>query len=331
MARFTRSLLKCLFCIMLAGFVPQAVAAPLTLKFSHPQPETHVYHAAAMLIGKELAALSKGSMKLEVYPNSLMGGERTVVDLLQAGSIDMMSTSTPVLGNFDKMFQMFSLPFLFKDEQHLYKSFDDPAVTEPLAVSLVKRKGARPLAYWLTGPRNFVSTKPVNSLADFKGVKVRCMEDPYILATYQALGASPVAMPFPDVYTGLQTGTVSAAEIPLNTYIHNKYYEVAKNAAVINTNYLMMPVIVSERTWKKLNDEQKEWLATAVKVSEKFEREATEKELKALPQALADLGVKVTTPDRDELMKAVQPIYEKFKKDFGPEAASIIDKIRTNN
>jgi tripartite ATP-independent transporter DctP family solute receptor len=321
-----------LFWTLLAGFAPQAVAAPapLTLKFSHPQPETHVYHAAATLLGKELATLSNGSMKLEIYPNSLMGGERTVVDLVQAGSIDMMSTSTPVLGNFDKIFQMFSLPFLFKDEQHLYKSFDDPAVTEPLAASLIKRKGLRPLAYWLTGPRNFVSTKPANSLADFKGVKVRCMEDPFILATYEALGASPVAMPFPDVYTGLQTGSVSAAEIPLNTYVHNKYYEVAKNAAVTNTNYLMMLVVVSEKTWKKLNAEQKEWLAAAVKASEKFEREATEKELKALPQTLADLGVNITTPDRGELLKAVQPIYEKFKKDFGSEAASVVDRIRAD-
>lgn len=330
MKRFTRCL-SGLFCVVLTGFVPQAMAAPLTLKFSHPQPETHVYHTAAVLIGKELTTLSNGSMKLEIYPNSLLGGERTVIDLLQAGSIDMMSTSTPVLGNFDKIFQMFSLPFLFKDEQHLYKKFDDSAVTEPLATSLIKSKGLRPLAYWLTGPRNFVSTKPVNSLADFKGVKVRCMEDPFILATYQVLGSSPVAMPFPDVYTGLQTGTVSAAEIPLNTYIHNKYYEVAKHAAVINTNYLMMPVIVSERTWKKLTDEQKKWLNAAVKASEKFEREATEEELKTLPKVLADLGVTVTTPDREELIKAVQPIYEKFKKDFGPEAASIVDNIRANN
>ena len=317
------------FCaVLLIGPSGLAMAASLTLRLSHPQPETHIYHRAALFLARELEKNSGGAMKLEVFPNSLLGGERNVLDLIQAGAVDLMATSTPVIGNYDRLFLMFSLPFLFDDEQHLYRTFEEPEVAGPLAESLVRSKGARPLAYWLAGPRNFCSVKPVNSLADFKSARTRCMEDALILATYRALGAVPVALPFPDVFTALETGTVSAAEIPLNTYIHNKFYKIVPNAAHIDVHFTMMLVLVSEKIWSGLTDEQKEWLKAAAAVSEKYQRGEMEKEIKGLPGQLKALGVNVTYPDRAELRKAVEMVYDNYARE-NPAAAALAAKIRS--
>lgn len=305
-----------------------AQAAPLVLKMSHPQPPTHVYHRAAEVLSAELQKLSNNDMKLEIYPSSLLGGEKTVIDLVQVGTVDMIVTSTPLLTNYDDNYKMFTLPFLFDDLPHLYATFDKKDVTDSLSASLVQKKGLRPIGFWIAGPRNVVTTKPIEKLADFKGMKIRSMQDALLLATYSSFGANPVPMPFPDVFTAMQAGTIHGTEASLNTYIDNKFYEVAKNVAMMDIHYFALALCVSEKSWNKLNDQQKEWLQKAAVVASTFERGEMEKEINAIPGKLTELKVNVTHPDKAELKKASEKTYNDFFKDY-PQIKPLVDKIRT--
>lgn len=322
--------LSMLFCsaAMLLAVYGSAQAAPLVLKMSHPQPPTHVYHRAAELLSAELQKISNNTMKLEIYPSSLLGGEKTVIDLVQVGTVDMIVTSTPLLTNYDDNYKMFTLPFLFDDLPHLYATFDKKDVTDSLSASLVQKKGLRPIGFWIAGPRNVVTTKPIEKLADFKGMKIRSMQDALLLATYAAFGANPVPMPFPDVFTAMQAGTIHGTEASLNTYIDNKFYEVAKNVAMMDIHYFALALCVSEKSWNKLNDQQKEWLQNAAVVASAFERGEMEKEINAIPGKLAELKVNVTHPDKAELKKASEKAYNDFFKDY-PQVKPLVDKIRT--
>jgi tripartite ATP-independent transporter DctP family solute receptor len=329
--RKTLPILVCFFIILgtLSTSIPSYAKKPITLKLAHPQPTTHVYHKAAEHFSKKVAEISGGKIKIEIFPNSVMGGQRAVLELVQLGSVDFTTTSTALMGSFDESYRMFSLPFLFDNEKHLFKVFDDKSVRDSLTNNLIKTKGIRPVAFWLTGSRSYYGDQPVYSLADFKGKKVRCMKDPYILKTYECFKAIPVAMPFPDVYMGLQTGTVNAAEGPVNTYLRKKFYEVSKYLAITDTNYLMMGLNMSEKTWKKLNAEQHKVIMEAAKASEVYERQAMIDVLAGLPIALNKLKINITYPDRDSLRKATEPAYDLFKKKFGDKAYKMVMKIRT--
>ncbi|CAK7036752.1 MAG: 2,3-diketo-L-gulonate-binding periplasmic protein YiaO [Desulfovibrio sp.] len=322
--------LTTLFCsaALLLAVGATAQAAPLTLKMSHPQPPTHVYHRAAEVLDAELQKLSNKTMKLEIYPSSLLGGEKTVIDLVQVGTVDMIVTSTPLLTNYDDNYKMFTLPFLFDNLPHLYATFDKKDVTDSLSSSLVQKKGLRPIGFWIAGPRNVVTTKPIEKLEDFKGMKIRSMQDALLLASYSAFGANPVPMPFPDVFTAMQAGTIHGTEASLNTYIDNRFYEVAKNVAMMDIHYFALALCVSERSWKKLTDQQKEWLQQAAVVASAFERAEMEKEIDAIPAKLVELKVNVTNPDKAELKKASEKVYTDFFKEY-PQVKPLVDKIRT--
>lgn len=322
------SVLFCSALLLFSAYATAQAAKPLVLKMSHPQPPAHVYHRAAELLSAELEKMSGGTMKLEIYPSSLLGGEKTVIDLVQVGTVDMLTTSTPLLTNYDDNYKMFTLPFLFDDLPHLYATFAKKEITDPLRESLVKKKGMRPLGFWIVGPRNVVTTKPIEKLADFKGLKIRSMQDALLLATYASFGANPVPMPFPDVFTAMQAGTIHGTEASLNTYIDNKFYEVAKNVAMVDIHYFASVLCISEKSWNKLNDQQKEWLEKAAAISVDFERSEMEKEINTIPGTLQDLKVNVTHPDKAELKKASEKTYNDFFKEF-PDAKPLVDKIRT--
>ena len=322
---------KCLG-VILGAIAAMAINQPvhaqdkLVLKLAHVQPESHPFHKGSVKFAETLKQLSGGSMDVQVFANGVMGNERDLLEALQIGSMDFVTVTSALTGKFNPAYQMFSLPFLFDSYEDAAKVMDRPKLQQALAKPLVA-KGIRPIAYWIGGARSYYGTTGVDGVADLKGKKVRTMEDPYYVQTWKSLGAIPTPLPFSEVYMGLQTKLVDGAEGAINTYISKKFYEAAPNVAMIDYVYSVQLLHMAESTWKKLDARQRQWVMQAAQTSADFERQLIIDEDKGLAETLAKLNVKVTHPDIKKMRAQVQPVYQKYRKDFGEDAYELVRQI----
>lgn len=322
-----KTLVACLVTAVLA-FGGNAQAKPdVVLKLAHVQPETHAFHKGSVKFAETLKEVSGGTMEVQLFPNGVMGNERDLLEALQIGSIDVVTVTSALTSKFSANYQVFSLPFLFDSYGDAFRVMDDESIREKLGGGLIK-KGIRPIAYWIGGARSYYGRTGVEALPDFKGKKVRTMEDPYYLSTWQSLGAIPTPLPFGEVYTALQTGLVDGAEGAINTYVSKKFYESAPNVAMVNYVYSVQPLHIAESRWRKLSDEQKGWVMQAAKASATHERQIILDEDQAMVATLERHDVKVTRPDIKPMRQAVAPVYEKFRREFGEEAYGLVEQIR---
>ncbi len=299
----------------------------LVFKLAHVQPESHAFHKGSAQFAESLKRLSNGQIEVQIFPNGVMGNERDLLESLQIGSMDFTTVTSALTAKFDAAYQAFSLPFLFDNFQELFTTIDKKEVQDRLAKGLTA-KGIHPLGYWIGGSRSYYGTSPINTMADFRGKKVRTLEDPYYLATWQALGGIPTPLPFGEVFTGLQSKLVDGAEGAINTYVDKKFYEAAPNVAMINYIFSVQMFHIAESSWKKLSPEQQGWVLAAAKEATEAERKVVLEEDKNLDATLTKLNVNVTRPPIEPMRAAVQPVYEKFKQQYGPEAWAFVEQIR---
>jgi tripartite ATP-independent transporter DctP family solute receptor len=307
-----------------------ALAKPdVVLKLAHVQPETHAFHKGSVKFADTLKELSGGSMEVQIFPNGVMGNERDLLEALQIGSLDVVTVTSALTSRFSTNFQVFSLPFLFDSYQDAFRVMDDQGIRETLAGGLIPR-GIRPISYWIGGARSYYGSSAVEELPDFRGKKVRTMEDPYYLSTWRSLGAIPTPLPFGEVYTALQTGLVDGAEGAINTYVSRKFYESAPHVAMVNYVYSVQLLHIAESRWNRLNEEQRGWVTKAADISAEYERQIILDEDRKMAETLASLDVKVTHPDIAPMRESVAPVYERFRKEFGEEAYGLVERIRQN-
>lgn len=302
-------------------------AADVTLKLAHVQPETHAFHHGAVAFADALKDVSGGVMAVEIFSNGVMGNERDLLEAVQIGTIDTISVTSALTGTFNDSYQVFSLPFLFESFDHAFKVMDDPEIRKIIEPKLID-KGIRPIAYWVGGARSYYGVKEVAVMGDLKGMKLRTMEAPYYVRAWKELGAIPTPLPFGEVYMALQTKMVDGAEGAINTYVSKKFYEVAPHVALINYVYSVQLLHLSERTWKKLSDQQKDWVLAAAAESAKKERAFVLDEEAAMEKTLAKHNVKTTHPDLAPFQAQVAPVYEMFRKDRGEAAYALVQKIQ---
>lgn len=303
-------------------------AADVKLKLAHVQPETHAFHHGAVAFADTLKDVSGGKMVVDIFSNGVMGNERDLLEAVQIGTIDAISVTSALTGTFSDGYQVFSLPFLFASFDHAFKAMDDPEIRKLIEPKLIE-KGIRPIAYWIGGARSYYGVNEVATIGDLKGKKLRTMEEAYYVRAWKELGAIPTPLPFGEVYMAMQTKMVDGAEGAINTYVSKKFYEVAPHVALINYVYSVQLLHLSDRTWKKLSDQQKNWVAAAAAESAKKERAFVLNEEAEMEKTLAKHNVKTTRPDLAPFQAQVAPVYEMFRKDRGDAAYALVQKIQS--
>jgi len=314
-----------LFTLTFPGIV---TAETLTLKFAHVCPGgDHPCNTSAMVFANLVEQKSGGTLKVNVYPDAVLGGERDITENLQMGNIDLMWNSTGVSSNFVPSIDVFNLPFVFRDEEHFIKVAEGP-----IGKKLLKefdKAGLVGLA--LTSPVFRVPMNnrgPINTPDDIKGLKIRLMEVPMHIATYKALGAFPVAIPFSELYSSLQMGVVDTNENAIGTFSTAKLYEVQKYLSLLPVFVNCEVLIMSKKTWDKLNPDQKKAILDSVPETVKTINRDYIKTGEDGLKVLKDYGIKINTPTNLEpFIEAVSVIYSDFIKEK-PELESVIDEIR---
>jgi tripartite ATP-independent transporter DctP family solute receptor len=316
--------------LLVAGAAGDASAQQRKFSFAYDQPRTTAYGIAADIFDAKLKELSGGRLSVDQFPGAQLGQEPVMLQKMRSGDIDFVITSTANASTLAPQAGVFSLHFIFRDQDHLAKTLADPKVSQAFREMIKDSvQGAQVLGLLTMGMRNIYSKKDIKNLDDIKGMKVRVQATKTEDTHFPAYGTQTVHMPFGEVYTSLQTGVVNAAENGINVYLANKHYEVAPILSITEHEANNNCIWVSEKTWNSLSDEEKKWVqAAADEVSKTEPAKALQLE-KDSAERLKKLGVKVVEGvDKSGFMKAAQPIQDQLAKELGPHAEKILQLVR---
>lgn len=305
----------CTVALLATSWSPGA-AAPVTIKFAHVAPVDDPRHQAALKFKELVETRSKGTIKVEVYYGGQLGGDRDAIEGLRLGTVQMTTAGAGIYALFEPKMGITALPFLFANLEEAWKFVDGPVNAE--VTNLLISKGIRGLAYWENGFRCITnSVRPIKTVADLKGLKIRTPENPVILSTMKALGANPVPMAWGEVYVALQQGAIDGQENPIPLIYSSKLYEVQKYLAVTNHVYEPLLTAISERFWQTLTPEQRKIVAEAAVEAGTFHRQLVKKQTEQLVEVLKEKGMQVTYPDLKPFRQATANVRDQFVGVFG--------------
>ena len=277
-------------------------------------PDGYPTVEAVKFMGERLKALTNGKHTIKVFNNSALGNEKDTIEQAKIGAIAITRVNIAPMNNICPETQVPTMPFLFRSKDHLHKVLDGPIGEEILASCA--QQGFIGLAYYDSGARSLYTAKrPVKTLADAKGLKVRVQQSDLWVALLEAMGANATPMPFGEVYTALKTGLVDAAENNWPSYESSRHFEVAKYYSV--TEHSMAPemLLFSKRVWDTLTPDDQKALRQAAKESVPYMRKLwDEREQKSMATVKA-AGTQVIEVDKASFQKAMQPVYDKFITD----------------
>lgn len=297
----------------------------IVLKFGSVNNATHPGVIALNDVFKpRVEELSNGKVEVQIFDNSQLGGERDMMEQLQLGTLQMAYIS-PVLGAIEPKINILDLPYLFQDNDHVDKVLDGP-IGEALLEDLPS-KGLRALGYFENGFRVVTnSKKPINNLADLKGLKIRTPEAPISVSIFKALGANATPLSFSELYSAMQQGVVDGQENAYNTVASSSYFEVQKYVAETNHMWGNFAILASEKWWQTLSPEVQEAIAQATKEASTYQRKVFREKTQESKQICIDKGMELTQPNPDEFIQAVQPVYQELYEEH-PDYKEIVDQI----
>ncbi len=302
-------------------------AKVMKLKLATVTPPHHAYNEGAREFARRINGATGGAIDIRVYPGGQLGkGERELLEGMQIGTIDLAITATGPISGFSQSMMALDLPFLFRDYHHVDTVLDGPVGRKLLDdLEKVRLKG---LSFFENGFRNFTnSARPLLKPEDFRGLKFRTMENPVHLASVRELGAQAVPMSWGEVYTSLQTKVIDGQENPVAIIHSYKLNEVQKYLSLTGHFYSPAPLTMSLKRFKSLKPEwQKLFTKTAVDAAT-YERKVIRNNEQKQIRDLKVWGMDVRTVDKVIFLKAMEPVYAKFIKQY-PDWEPIIQKIR---
>ena len=286
-----------------------------TQRYSWPlataSPEDTVTQIFAEKFAEEVSALSDGRMKIQVYANSTLGGDRDLLETCADGDIPFIVQNTAPQVSFMNDLAVFDLPCVFDTLEDCRATIDDPEFYR-LISDVYTDGGYHLLGMADQGFRVMSTNKPVKSLADFKGQKIRTMENSYHLAFWKALGANPTPMTFSEVYIGLQQHTIDAQENPYEVIVSNRLYE--QQDYIVETNHLphLLSLIVNDSFFAGLSEKDQAILARAANTATACAREQSDERISdriATIKASNTEILSLSEETRNEIRSAAQPVY----------------------
>ena len=306
------------------------------IRISAGVPEENPVSVGVKKMQEILGAKSGGKMKLTGYYNGTLGGDAQAVQALRAGTQEMVITSSSPLAGLIKELGIFDLPFLFANETEAYAVLDGPAGT--YFNKRLEEIGLVNLAYWENGFRNLTNSRhPVAKLDDFKGLKIRVMQNNIFIDAFRAWSANPVPMAKSELYTALEMKAVDGQENPYIDIETNKMFEVQKYLTTSRHAYTPWLILYSKKLWDELSADEQAALREAAGEACKVQREANKRlDDKALA-ALREKGMVVSDlpkQERDKMVEKVKSVYDKNLATYNKEGPNLVfetlKKIRAN-
>jgi TRAP-type transport system periplasmic protein len=299
-------------------------ASPYVLKVGVGHPPTHSFVKGLEHFKQQVEKASEGRLKVEIYPNSQLGGEREMQEAVALGNLEM--TVSGLLAIYEPVFAALDVPYLFKDRNHIRKFHESVAFKE-LASSL-DAKNIKVLTYYEGGFRQVTNNvRPIQKVADIKGLKIRTPEIPAMIETFKQLGAVVTPMSFAELYGALRQGVVDGQENPVKNIHTSKFYEVQKYLAITNHQYNSGYVYMNNGYFNRLPTDLQPMLLKAVAESSVFQVKLDADTESSLLDDLKKNGMQVTTPNEKEFREATKGVYDVFYQRYGDKAKRVIEQI----
>lgn len=283
-----------------------------SLKLAHSLGVSHPVHVAMEYFAERVKEKSGGSLIVDIYPGSQLGGERESLELLQLGSLAMTKVSSAVMENFSPKLQVFGYPYIFRNKEHRYNVYDSQ-----LGKDLLKdgeQYWLKGLVYFDAGSRSFYTRDtPVTTPDDLKGLKIRVMESPTAINLVRLLGGSPTPVSWGELYTSLQQGVVEGAENNLPSFHSSKHYEIAKEFSIDEHTSIPDILVISTLVYDRLSAQEQKWIQESANEAAIKQRELWEAAEKEALEAILEAGVNVTYPDKEIFKAQSQPLIEGLK------------------
>ncbi|CAM3502740.1 TRAP transporter substrate-binding protein [Halomonas sp. AOP12-C2-37] len=316
-ARSTLALGISLALVSAANAADFADMDPVNLRLAHVVNEQDGFHIAAIKFEELVEERTDGKVTIEIFPNATLGDERTLLEGMQIGTVDMGVITNGPVANFVEEMAVFELPFLFPSPDAAYGVLDGPIGQELLdKLSDVNLKG---LAYAERGFRNLTnSERAINAPEDLDGLRIRVMENPVYTDTFRELGANAIPMAWTEALTAMQQGTIDGQENPVNVIHSFKLDETQNYMTLSRHTYAPAIFVMGMPVWNQLPEPVQVVLKESAQEAAEYERQVNaEMEAEQLA-ALREAGMEINeTPDMEAFQAAVAPVYEKYGEQFG--------------
>jgi C4-dicarboxylate-binding protein DctP len=288
--------------------------------YSGTLPKEHFLMELVDDCAATLKEKSGGRLIMNVFYNNELADSRQSFEAMQNGSIQMGEMATAPVSGFTAIFEPVNLPFFWSSDDEAIAFMNSDFALKTLGDRLAAEQGVRPVGFFYNGPRSLSNSKhEIRTPGQVKGLKIRVLESPIYIQTFQALGAAPTPMSFAELFTGLQQGTIDGQDNGPTIMVTNKIYEVQKYYTDINYIYDVGPCFVSEKFYKSLPDDLRlifdEVWSEIIDISHRMSVDAIERDIKTME----DSGVKITRltdAERAAFREAVESVYTWFKSAY---------------
>jgi tripartite ATP-independent transporter DctP family solute receptor len=318
--------LKCLAFLAVAWYHQDAFPANARdFRVADTQPEDYPTVQALMFMDQLVNERTGGRHRIRVFHSRQLGEEKETIEQTRVGAIDLNRTNVAPLGSFVPEANVLVLPFLFRSMDHLYNVLDGPIGADVL--KSFEPYGFIGLAYYDSGARSiYNSVRPVRSLADLKGLRIRVQQSDLMIATIKALGAEAVAMPYGQVLTGLTTRLIDGAENNWPSYVTTNHFTAARHYTVTEHNMSPEVLVMSRKAWDSLSAEDQKIFRAAAQESGTFMRQQWKAWEERAREQARKAGVMVVTEfDRRPFVDAMSEIYQEALSD--PKLRQLVDRI----
>lgn len=306
-------------------FTASAFAAGATvLKAGHSATNKEPYQLGLEAFGKKLKETTNGKFEVKVFPSCQLGSEKEMTEGLFLGNVDVATSATTVVTNFIPEFIVYDLPFLFNSDEHFYKASD--GAPGKFFVDACAKKGIRLLAIYDAGVRHIASKKPVNSMKDLKGMKIRTMQSQIHIDAFNGFGAKATPMAFSEQFSALEQGVIDGVEASNTSCYNQQLYRPAPNWALVSWYRCVTAMMMSEKKFQSYPKDVQKAILEAAAYSAKVEREAYAKSESASLAAMKKAGVNITKPDVAPFKEVAQKVADKYIKK--PELKEVLKQIQ---
>lgn len=325
MKRWKYALLVSLSAGILAGCAADQEEQTYAYPLATASPEDTVTQIYAEKFAEEVDRLSGGRIEIQIYPNSVLGGDRELLESCYDGDIPFVVQNTAPQVNFIPDTAVFDSPCVFDSLEEVRETIDEPEFLDLIRRSY-REAGYELLGFADQGFRVMSTNQKVESFEDFAGQKIRTMENRYHLEFWKALGANPTPMNFSEVYIGLQQNTIDAQENPYEVIVSNRLYE--QQDYVVETNHLphLISLIVNEGFYASLSDEDQEILRKAQESAQSYAREASDERIAERIREIEESGTQILSLDEETkaaMIAACEPVYEEIRKVVSEEIVDV--------
>lgn len=323
--KFVIRLVSCIFAITLMASCSDKAKEFTSIRLAHGLDVQHPVHLSLEYMNTYLNEISNGKMKLVIYPSGQLGSEREIIELLQIGSMGMTKVSASSLEAFVPEMKVFSLPYLFNDQTHYWKTLNSNLGKRLLAAGTPYRiKG---LGYFDSGSRSFYTTNDkVLKPDDLKGLKIRVMNSQTAVDMVNTMGAAATPVSWGELYTALQQGIVEGAENNPPSFYYSKHFEVSKYYLLDEHTSIPDVIVIGTHMWNSLSPQEQTWLSEAMDKATIYQKKLWAESTAMSLEKVAEAGVEIIKADKTSFQSSVQPIYQKLK---GTKLEKLAQEIKT--